>query len=131
MTGPPTSPAVSRKALWFGAFGGAVAWLLHLVGAAVIAEWGCFAGLYRTTWLGLTVVAWMIIAVSVATAVAAIAATVTAGMVYSRTRWGDSERLDPRGTARFLAWFGLVSSGLFLFIIVAETIPLLFFLTHC
>ena len=47
---------VSRGALWFGLFGGAIAWTVHLMFAYAAAEFGCIGRLGERGYLGITLV---------------------------------------------------------------------------
>jgi hypothetical protein len=136
MTASITSPSVPRPRLWFGLFGGALAWLVHLVGASIAAEWGCVAGLDRWQLLGVSAVAWLVIAISVLTLLAAAGATWSAYHVNrhyhdAAGHQRDTDAFDEHGTDVYMARTGLWTSGLFVFIIAAESIPVLYFLTEC
>lgn len=136
MTASVTSPSAPRSRLWFGMFGGAVPWLVHLVGASIIAEWGCFAGIARWQFLGVTAVAWSVIVLSVVTLLIAMAATWLAYRTnrhYHEFATDEREEIvdDQLGTDAFMARTGLWTSGLFVFIILVESFPILYFLTDC
>jgi hypothetical protein len=131
MNAVPSSPAVSRRSLWFGSLGGAFAWLVHLLASWSISEFGCFAGLHRTTLLGLTIVAWALIALSAAMLSASLAATWVAYRSDCRIRRHGFRTNTADETAGFLARAGLVASGLFALIIAAQTIPIFFYLRSC
>lgn len=45
--------------LWFGVLGGAIAWMLHLLLAYAIAEFGCVSPFHEVKRLGLSGVAWL------------------------------------------------------------------------
>lgn len=118
---------VSRRALWFGLLGGAVAWTLHLMGAYAIAEFGCL-GVGPVSVGGITTPAALLIALSVVCLGSAVAATVVAYRGHRRL----CDRPDDGGDAGpFIARTGLIASGLFAFIILVESVPIVFFLNHC
>lgn len=121
---------VSRAALWFGLFGGAVAWTAHLLSAYVAAEFGCTGGLGEYTWLGVTLVAWLEAALTLATATAAGAATVVAYRAHRRLS-GAGPSDASIDAERYTAWAGVLTSGLFTFIVLFESIPILFYLHSC
>ena len=136
MTAVFNRSASERPRMGFGLFGGAFAWLIHLIAASIIAEWGCNAGLHRYQFLGITAVAWGVISLSLVALLMAAAAT---GVVYRLNQkyhdvveTGESADVcDAQGTDKFLARVGLWSSALFVFIIAAQSIPILYFLTEC
>jgi Na+/phosphate symporter len=119
-----------QLSLWFSFLGGGVAWLLHLTSAWAISEFGCFGGLYRWTWLDLTAIAWLIILATIITSSIAVAATCVGYRTVRRVAT-DSVAVDPSGTASFLAYSGLITSGFFVFVILVESVPLLFFRKSC
>jgi hypothetical protein len=129
-----TTPGVSRSRLWFGLLGGAIAWFVHLVGASIISEWGCLSGLHQNELAGITVVAWMLIGLSVIMAIIAVVAASSAFQVnrhYNQAAGGDAHESDEHGTDVYMARVGVWSSGLFVLIILAESLPILYFLTEC
>lgn len=128
---PRWPPRVSRTALWFGFLGGAVAWTLHLLAASFISEWGCLTGLARWQWLGLTSIAWLLIAASVLMLLLAIWATWVAYRLQHQLSEAGSTPLDRHGTATFLARAGLITNGVFTFIILAQCVPIFYFLSRC
>jgi hypothetical protein len=131
MSGIARRSPVKRAALWFGLLGGAVAWTLHLVFAYVIAEFGCVGRTTHQEYLGVTQVAWLELALTAGTTLAAAAATAVAfhhnRLLRSRERTEDTNVAAERNTA----WVGVLTSGTFTFIIVFESIPILFFLHGC
>jgi hypothetical protein len=131
-----TSPGVKRSQLWFGLLGGAIAWLLHLIVASIISEWGCTAGLYRREIFGITMVTWMLIAISILMLLLALLATWSAHRVNRHYREAAEQEPgfiepDSHGTDVFMAQTGLWSSWLFVFIIAAQCVPIFFFLKEC
>lgn len=122
---------VSQFALWFGLLGGAVAWLVHLLSAYAIAEFGCVGTLTSIVFLTITAVAWMEIGVSLLTLLAAIAAVVVAYRSRRRLQAKtENEAAVPRGEL-FLARTGLITSILFVLVILVESVPIFFYLQGC
>lgn len=119
-----------RAALWFGFLGGAVAWTAHLLAAYAIAEFGCFGGLADRAWGGISAVSWGIIAVTIPAVAIAVAAVWIAGRA-ARAFESSRELPNMDGTAAFLARIGFYSSGVFLLVILAQTLPIVFFLGDC
>jgi hypothetical protein len=116
----------SRGAMWFGLFGGAIAWTVHLMLAYAAAEFGCVGRLGDREYLSISLVAWLEIALTVTTALIAGAATAVAHLQYRRLQAHAED--DAVGSERCLAWTGVLTSGLFTFIIVFESIPILYYL---
>jgi preprotein translocase subunit SecG len=120
---------VSRTALWWGLLGSGIAWLLHLLLAYAIAEFGCVLYVERYSFLGITLVAWLLIAVTVLTAAAAGVAALVA-VRASRKITGD-DIYATRGTAEYMARVGVLASVLFIFVILVQSVPIFFYLRHC
>lgn len=122
-------PPVRRGALWFGLFGGAVAWTIHLMFAYAIAEFGCVGWSHDRLVLGLTRVAMLEILLTLVTAGAGALATFVA--------WKSLRQLPAEADAsetrseRSTAWIGVLTSGTFTFVILFESIPILFYLRDC
>lgn len=64
--------------LWFGVIGGAVAWLLHLLFAYAIADFGCVSDFRNVRWLEFSGLAWSVGGLSVSTLAFAILADIVA-----------------------------------------------------
>ena len=118
-----------RQATWFGLFGGAMAWTVHLMLAYGVAEFGCVGRLADRDYLGVSLVAWLEIALTIATTLTAAAATCVAHLQYRRLKSGPDNMTD--FAERRMAWTGVITSGLFTFIIVFESIPILYYLHTC
>jgi hypothetical protein len=118
-----------QLALWFGLLGGAFAWLLHLVTAWALAEFGCVGGLGQTSWFGISAVAWWAIVLTVVTELIALAAFAVAWFVRPSSANCDEEAAfeSRRGAARA----GILTSGLFALAIVFESIPLVYYVQGC
>ncbi|MBX3444590.1 MAG: hypothetical protein KF774_19475 [Planctomyces sp.] len=125
---------IEQRRLWFGLLGGGIAWTGQLIAASFISEWGCFSGLGDRHVGGLMMITWLLIGVSLAMAALAAVATVVAARLHARWRTdgGPGSVDSPYDSSEaFLAKAGVIASGLFLFIIVAQSIPIVFFLRGC
>lgn len=122
---------VSRGRLWFGLLGGAIAWLMHLLSAYAIAEFGCVSELAAVRLGGLSAVAWLILGASVASELFALVATGVAFRSVWLLRMHGREPQETRGAWPFLARAGLYSSGLFGVVILVETFPIFYYLRGC
>ena len=120
---------LSRRSMWFGLLGGAIAWTVHLIFAYAIAEFGCVGGLGHRHYLGLSLVAWAELALAAATALAGSAATAVAYQRYRRGRSPGDPVAEP--AERNADWTCVITSGLFTFTIVFESIPILYYLQDC
>lgn len=123
---------VSDARLWFGLLGGGVAWMLHLILAWGIAEFGCVSRFHELQWFGQTAVAWAGLTMSLCM----LAMTAIALWVSQRNERQlliaavDTSRpsTHPR---RFIANSGVLANVVFLFIIVVQSLPFLFYLGNC
>jgi hypothetical protein len=122
---------VSRGALWFGLLGGAIAWTLHLMLAYVVAEFGCVGRWGERSYQGITLVAWLEVALTVTTALAAGAATFVAYRIHRRLSSEAAAESATVAAERNIAWAGFLTSGLFTLVILFESIPILYYLQHC
>lgn len=120
---------VSGWRLWFALLGGAIAWTGHLMLAYAISEFGCTSGIGRRSVLGVSVVSWMLLLMSAAMIALAAWAYGTAGGVGRGAR--RTSHPDERSTAEYVAHFGRIANGLFLFIVVIESVPIFFYLERC
>lgn len=127
-----TPPAkVSRACLWFGLFGGGIAWMFHLLSAYAAAEFGCVGGLGERNFWNLSFVAWLELALA---AIAALIAAVATAVAYRTLRRLQSSMHGATGggdAERYTARTGLLTSGIFTFVILFESIPILFYLRNC
>jgi hypothetical protein len=96
-----------------------------------IAEFGCLSAAGHTSALGLSVVTWLLLAVSAATLAVAVAATRIAHRcaleLAPRDPTGDAEG-PPGGD---MAAAGRMLSGMFAFVILVQSVPILYYLRHC
>ena len=121
---------VGPTRLWFGLLGGAMAWLAHLMIAYTVAEFGCVASLGRYIVLGISVVAWMVLALSTVTLAVAVVATVVAYRSQQRLTALPEQEWISEG-AGYAARAGWITSGLFALTIAVETLPILYYLREC
>jgi hypothetical protein len=130
-------PLKRRRTLWFGVLGGALAWLIHLMGAYVIAEFGCVSGYGHHLVLGLSVVAWMVVALTVAMLLVALAAALVGyrSLQPLANDQGPDDPLSPGSPDQegrvYTARVGAIMSGLFAFVILFESVPILYYLHGC
>jgi len=122
---------VSRGALWFGLLGGAVAWTAHLMLAYATAEFGCVSRLEEYAIREISAVAWLLLLWTVVTTLVAAAATVVAYRCYDRLRSAAAAGDSVANVELSLARVGLLTSGLFTFVILFESLPIVFYLHHC
>lgn len=125
---------VSRGVLWFGQLGGPTAWLLHLTLAYAISEWGCDSRLAHVQLLGIAATAWLLLLLSAGLiGLAGFAAWTARGSERKLRREEDfrDKVEDARHPGIYIAHSGMITSGIFIFIIGIESIPTFFFLQHC
>ena len=119
----------------FALLGGALAWAGHLLIAYAIAEFGCVAGLGHRQVLGVTVVSWMLLFVSaVCTAAAAAAVIISYGIRQQHSAPPappEPPDADDRSTREFAARFGLICNGLFLFVVLVQSVPVFYYWGRC
>lgn len=122
---------VGRLALRVSLLGGAVSWLLHLLLVYVVAEFGCLAGLGEVRFIGMTAVAWLLILVSVIALLMGAASTAVSHRAGGKLRAQSADPGRDFPAEAFAAQTGRMTNALFLFIILIESIPILYFLRHC
>lgn len=132
---PFAAAGIGGARLAFAVLGGAAAWTFHLLVIAIIAEWGYFAGTQQREILGITAVAFWILAATAAAVLGAAAATWVSHRLYSQIAShdglaGSPTDADPERTFPFLATTAVISNWVFLFIIAAQAIPVFFYLTE-
>jgi hypothetical protein len=129
--GAKTTGAVSRFRLWFGVFGGAVAWTIHMLLAYGIAEFGCVSSFRDARFLGITGVAWGILAMTALTLILAVGALLIARRSERCCWWpicAGKRRTNRRSSWPASDW---ITSVVFVAIIVAQTLPVLYYLRSC
>lgn len=130
--GSPDAPRpVTRRAIRFATLGGGVAWLSHLILAYVVAEFGCLAGLGREQFAGISVVTWLLFAMTGLTLGLAMAATVVAWRNRHRLLRMRGAPSESREAEDFTSRFGLITDALFVLIIAVQSVPIFYFLREC
>lgn len=126
------APAVGRWEIRFAFLGGGVAWTLHLLGVYVVAEFGCIAGLGTRLVGGLSIVAWLLIGVTLLTGLLAAAASWTAWRAEAILRGATATNapVEPE-TKAFVASVSRTLNAIFAFIIAAQGVPIFFYLRDC
>lgn len=127
----------AKAALWFGFLGGAVAWTAHLLLAYFFSEFGCIGELHQRAILGLmapTAViallsALLLLVAALATWVAYRAAKRLGLSIIGSTE--AEEKQGQSGAAIYLARAGVLMSGLFVFVILVQSLPILYFSRSC
>lgn len=118
-------------AAWFAFLGGPIAWTFHLLLCYAITEFGCAGDAAPSTLLGVSVIAWAILAVSLVTFVMAAAATAIAWR-QQPDRSAPREPTDEPGSgADYLLRAGVPMGVLSALVIAAQTLPILFYLRGC
>lgn len=125
-------PRPSPKSVWLVLLGGALAWLVHLVGSYLIADFGCTGAIRHATFAGVSGVAWSIIVFSI---VMTIVTAVPFVVSYRRWRRYEQEADEESPKARrpwlFTSWISFGMNATFLFAVIFETIPVLYYLPNC
>ena len=121
---------VNRALIWFVVLGGGTAWTLHLLLAYAVAEFGCLSGMGETRAVGLTLVAWMLLGVSVLASGLAGLAIVVSWRVSRRLRGVVGNDEGERATV-FSVRLGLILNVVFAAVIVVQTIPIFYYLSKC
>lgn len=121
-------PAIWRR--WFAFTGGGIAWTFHLLSIYAIGEFGCVSGFDRNMYMGISGVAWLLIAVSIISMTPAVAATIV-GFLDTRSdkKQGTQNRTDEG--ERYLSSFGWPLNALFVLIIFIESMPVFAYLKGC
>ena len=114
---------------WFVFLGGGIAWLLHLLVAYAVAEFGCVAGWGR--FMGLPVVTWLILGLTVPLLAIACAALLAGYRYEKRFATREPQGLDAQDPGVALVRYGVVANALFILTILGETVPVFFFLMGC
>jgi hypothetical protein len=129
------STAPSRKfgglSPWFSLLGGGVAWTFHIMSCYVIAEFGCLLPARNYFLLGITGVAWMLIAASLASIAMAGAAAYVAWRGEQATPDIIPGQTDQAHPDQYIVRVGIIMNLIFIFIIVAQSVPILFFYRVC
>lgn len=116
-----------RAFLAFAFFGGAFAWAVHLMLAQFISEWSFVGGIYRRSFLGLSISVWILLAAALALTALAAASLGVAIRLRKKASKEDVGPSPSGATADFLAAVGILSGIVFVLVILAQSLPLLFF----
>lgn len=130
------SPGVRGKRLpgWrlsCGVFVPALAWLMHLLGAATLSEWACLSGWGGSTTMGITTLNWLLVGLSVVSVSLAALGTVIAYRMLASVPGDPGRDASEDSTGRDLARVGFWGGTMFLVAILAECVPIFYFLTGC
>lgn len=125
-----TRPPVRRASLWFGLIGGCFAWMVHLLAAYAIAEFGCVGRLGELSSGRISIVAWLEFVLTVVTVAIAGGATVVAYRCHREVRSKESSYGASVADA-FTARAGVLTSGILTFVILFESIPIFYYLRSC
>lgn len=122
---------VSSLMLNFIVLGGGIAWLLHLLLTYAVAEFGCVGHVPDFVWLGIEGIAWLLIAASVLPIVLCLASI---GAAY-RTLQNLQQAIHGGGEINRpemqLVRIGLILNSFFLLTILAQTVPIFYYLDGC
>lgn len=127
---PAAIRGVSNWRAGYHLLGGGIAWVLHLLLAYIVSEFGCLRGWEEIQFLGLSVVAWLLLFVSLGALALAGAATIASWR--SAGRDGGEETGEAGADAKaFSARFGMLTNPFFGFIILVESIPIFYYFQAC
>jgi hypothetical protein len=128
----------SRRQLHFAFFGGGIAWTLHLLLSYLISEFACLAQVDDAQFLGVMLIAWSLLAVSVimlGTASAAALVGWRAKRALQRQQEPDSATAPEAGedldVELHYARSGAIMSGIFALVILCQMVPIFYFLSSC
>lgn len=128
---PLPGSGVREPALWIGLIGGGIAWLIHFLAVYAIAEFGCVSGWGRGTFLGVTGLSWLLLAVSAIMLGVCTGSVLLARRSLHRLRKASGSGTIPPHSHFFVARTGFISGTLFGLIILVETLPIFFYLQRC
>lgn len=111
-------PHQGSAAMWFGVLGGGVAWTVHLLASYLLAESICVSPPLDFRWLGLEGATILLLGITLATALTALAAVLVG--IGQWTTWRNDRDHQP---AAYLTLTGLLLSGTFLVIILVQGLP--------
>lgn len=111
----------SSPLLWFGLLGGGIAWFAHLAASYLLSESVCATPLAGLEFLGVPGSLLLHLAVTLVLGLVALGA-----MIAGYRSWTGRQRQVTLGSAGFVGLTGFVLSGTFLFIIIIQTLPVLF-----
>jgi len=123
-----TGPRRWRR--WFAFLGGGFAWTFHLLSIYAIGEFGCVGGAGDIFYMGISLVAWMILVLSFLLFGVAASASLIGYRDKRQDLLEKHSRPEEEG-GRFLSSFGFMLSALFTLIILVETLPVFAYLDGC
>ena len=126
----PSPNTAGESRYWLALFGGALAWLAHLLASYALAEFGCESLLANYSYLEINAVAWGLLALTVITAMAA------GGSALLAFRIQPLDRSDKNGPTNFVARLyaaraGLIANIAFILVILVESVPIIYYLQSC
>lgn len=135
---PPPNVEYSSMLMWLCLTGGGLAWTAHFMISATLSEWGTITGLHHHVFLGVNLIAWVIVAVTgLSLGGVFFALWGSMGMLrHFRELANESQALDnaknmePRAgslTGCYLMTVGVCANWVFLLIILAQSIPVFFY----
>jgi hypothetical protein len=118
--------------LWFGFLGGAAAWAVHLGVVYGLVEISCHSDRLAFTILGIAASGFLSLLVTAVAALTAVSAAIIAFFSQPRflERVEEAGAPEARGRGRFMAYTGMIMSGLFAVAILSGGLPF-FFLRTC
>jgi hypothetical protein len=132
---------MSRWRVWFGLLGGGIAWTFHLLATYAIGEFGCVSNLFAGRgWLGIAGIAWMLIGVSIPAILLAAAATWVAYRDDRQLQAVGAPVREARGedvghgmgdTRVAAARTGWIMNAIFLYVILVQCIPIIYWREGC
>lgn len=114
-----------------GLFVPALAWLLHLLGSATLSEWACLSGWGGSMTMGITRLNWLLVGLTVVSASSAAFGTVIAYRTLADVPDDARRGTGEDNTGLDLARAGFWGGTMFLVVILAQCIPIFYFLTGC
>src|SRR5690606_7677817 len=120
-----------RTELWLSAWAGGTAWLIHLLVAYGLGEFGCLSGWGKSTFAGVSLVAWLVLGASIIALAGAGWATWISVRARDRFLPRPGEEASAESAELGLAQTALIANVTFLAIIAVQTIPFFFFLREC
>lgn len=125
---PPNTAGESQY--WLALFGGALAWLAHLLASYALAEFGCESMLVTYSYLEISAVAWGLLALTVVTATVAGGSALLAFQIQPTDR-GDNVAATNLVARHYAARAGLIADVAFTLVILVESVPIFYYLQHC
>jgi hypothetical protein len=120
-----------RGRLYFAFFGGGIAWTLHLILSYLLAEFACLSGADEARLLGITLIAWSLLALSAVMLAASGAAALVGWRAKRQLAALKGNRDDELDTEIHFARSGAIMSGIFALVIACQTLPIFYYLGSC